>query len=125
MLALVAYFARMVLVTAGYHRYFSHRAFKTSRAFQFVLAVLAQSAAQKGPLWWAGHHRQHHKPPTRPRTRTRRAHAASGGRTSAGSCARVTTTDLRLVPDLARYPELRWPQPLPLVPAVALAVAFA
>ena len=60
-LALAAYFARMALVTAGYHRYFSHRAFKTSRAFQFVLAVLAQSSAQKGVLWWASHHRRHHK----------------------------------------------------------------
>ena len=60
-LALGAYFARMVLVTAGYHRYFSHRAFKTGRAFQFVLAVLAQSSAQKGVLWWASHHRRHHR----------------------------------------------------------------
>src|ERR1044071_4270896 len=56
-----AYFVRMVIVTPGYHRYFSHRAFKTSRAFQFVLAVLAQSSAQKGVMWWAAHHRCHHK----------------------------------------------------------------
>ena len=45
-LALASYFVRMVIVTAGYHRYFSHRSFKTSRAFQLVLAVLAQSAGQ-------------------------------------------------------------------------------
>src|SRR5581483_3536944 len=60
-LAIGVYFARMVMVTAAYHRYFSHRAFKTSRAFQLVLALGAQSAAQKGVLWWAGHHRRHHK----------------------------------------------------------------
>jgi len=48
-------------VTAGYHRYFSHKSFKTSRPFQFVLAWLGCSALQKGPLWWAGHHRLHHK----------------------------------------------------------------
>ena len=56
----------MFVVTATYHRYFSHRAFKTSRAFQFVLALGAQSAAQKGVLWWASHHRWHHSTRTRP-----------------------------------------------------------
>jgi stearoyl-CoA desaturase (Delta-9 desaturase) len=61
LLAIASYFVRMVLVTAAYHRYFSHRAFKTSRVFQFVLALGAQSSAQKGVLWWAGHHRHHHK----------------------------------------------------------------
>ena len=61
LLAIASYFVRMVLVTAAYHRYFSHRAFKTSRAFQFLLALGAQSSAQKGVLWWAGHHRHHHK----------------------------------------------------------------
>ena len=53
--------ARMFGLTAGYHRYFCHRAFKTSRVFQFVLAWLGASAAQRGPLWWAGHHRWHHR----------------------------------------------------------------
>src|SRR5262245_13650252 len=52
---------RMFGITAGYHRYFAHRAYKTSRLFQFVLAWLGCMAMQKGPLWWAGHHRQHHK----------------------------------------------------------------
>jgi stearoyl-CoA desaturase (delta-9 desaturase) len=60
-IALGAYFLRMIVVTAGYHRYFSHRAFKTSRVFQFLLALGAQSAAQKGVLWWASHHRHHHR----------------------------------------------------------------
>ena len=53
LLAIGSYFVRMVLVTAAYHRYFSHRAFKTSRAFQFLLALGAQSSAQKGVSWWA------------------------------------------------------------------------
>lgn len=60
-LAMALYALRMFGVTAGYHRYFSHRSFKTSRAFQFVLALLAMSSSQKGVLWWAGHHRTHHK----------------------------------------------------------------
>jgi stearoyl-CoA desaturase (delta-9 desaturase) len=57
----VLYFVRMFGVTAGYHRYFSHRTFKTSRPMQFLLALIAESSAQKGALWWAAHHRDHHK----------------------------------------------------------------
>ena len=60
-LCLALYAVRMFFVTAGYHRYFSHRSFKTSRAFQFVLAFMAMSSAQKGVLWWAAHHRWHHR----------------------------------------------------------------
>jgi len=55
------YVVRMFFVTGGYHRYFSHRAFKTSRFFQFILAGGAQSSFQKGVLWWAANHRIHHK----------------------------------------------------------------
>jgi stearoyl-CoA desaturase (delta-9 desaturase) len=55
------YFIRMFAVTGVYHRYFSHRTYKTSRVFQFVLAFLAQTSAQRGALWWAAHHRHHHR----------------------------------------------------------------
>lgn len=55
-----AYLARMFAITGGYHRYFAHASFRTGRAFQFVLAWLGAASAQKGPLWWAGHHRNHH-----------------------------------------------------------------
>src|ERR1700752_202026 len=55
------YWPRMFLVTGAYHRYFSHRSYKTSRWFQFVLALLATSSAQKGVIWWAAHHRHHHR----------------------------------------------------------------
>jgi stearoyl-CoA desaturase (delta-9 desaturase) len=55
------YYVRMFGVTAGYHRYFSHRTYKTSRVMQFLLAFLAQSSAQKGALWWAANHRHHHR----------------------------------------------------------------
>src|SRR5678809_463780 len=60
-LCALLYYTRMAATTIGYHRYFSHRSFKTSRAFQFVLAVLAETSAQKGVLWWASRHRVHHK----------------------------------------------------------------
>ena len=51
---------RMFAIGAGYHRYFSHRAYRTSRPVQFVLAFLSQSSAQKSVLWWAAKHRHHH-----------------------------------------------------------------
>lgn len=58
--AALLYAIRMFAVTGFYHRYFSHKAFRTSRFIQFVLAVLGASAVQRGPLWWASHHRHHH-----------------------------------------------------------------
>jgi len=60
-ICLAMYCIRMFAITAGYHRYFSHRSYKTSRTFQFILALIGSSAAQKGPLWWAASHRHHHK----------------------------------------------------------------
>ncbi len=60
-LGLLFYVMRMFGITGVYHRYFAHRAYKTSRWFQFVLACIGCAAMQKGPLWWAGHHRFHHK----------------------------------------------------------------
>ena len=56
-----AYAIRMFGVTAGYHRYFGHRSYKLGRMAQFAMAFLAQSSAQKGALWWAAHHRLHHR----------------------------------------------------------------
>lgn len=58
--AIVLYFLRVFFIGAFYHRYFSHRTYKTNRFWQFIFAVLGLSAAQRGPLWWASHHRQHH-----------------------------------------------------------------
>jgi stearoyl-CoA desaturase (Delta-9 desaturase) len=58
--AAVLYILRMLAITGFYHRYFSHRAFHTSRATQFVFALLGALAVQRGPLWWASHHRHHH-----------------------------------------------------------------
>ena len=42
-LAVGLYYLRMFFVTAGYHRYFSHRTFRTSRPMQLFLAVAATS----------------------------------------------------------------------------------
>jgi stearoyl-CoA desaturase (delta-9 desaturase) len=59
-LFLVSYALRVFALTAGYHRYFSHKAFETNRFFQFFLAYFAACSLQGGPLWWASHHRHHH-----------------------------------------------------------------
>jgi stearoyl-CoA desaturase (Delta-9 desaturase) len=123
-LAVAAYFPRMFFVTAGYHRYFSHRSFKTSRWFQFVLAFGAMATAQKGVLWWASHHRKHHKlsdqpgDPHAPRYGFLWSHV--GWILSPG----FERTDFDRVKDLARYPELRWLDRWWLVPPVALGVAI-
>lgn len=61
LVCILLYIVRMFAITGGYHRYFSHRSYETSRWFQFVLAVLGATAAQKGPIWWASHHRHHHR----------------------------------------------------------------
>ncbi len=60
-LCVALYVVRMFAITAGYHRYFAHRAYRTSRGFRFLLAFLGCTAMQKGPLWWAANHRHHHK----------------------------------------------------------------
>ncbi|MCB1175949.1 MAG: acyl-CoA desaturase [Leptospiraceae bacterium] len=60
-LAVGLYFFRMFGITAVYHRYFSHNSYKTSRVMQFILAWIGAMAMQKGPIWWAAHHRNHHK----------------------------------------------------------------
>ncbi len=58
--AFLLFVVRMFAITGIYHRYFSHRTYKTSRAFQFLMAVAGCSCVQRGPLWWAAHHRHHH-----------------------------------------------------------------
>ncbi len=82
-LAAGLYFVRMFGVTAGYHRYFSHRTYKLARVPQFLLAFLAETSGQKGVLWWAAHHREHHC--------ILRCSAAFGGRTWDGFCQMTTT----------------------------------
>ena len=112
------YAVRMFAVTAGYHRYFAHRSFKTSRAFAFVLAFLAQSSAQRGILWWAGNHRQHHRfsdtdNDVHSPVRQGFWHAHLGWFFT----EEHKYTDLRAVPDLAQYPELVWLDRHPYLPA--------
>jgi len=107
--ALGLYVVRMFAVTGFYHRYFSHRTFSTSRTAQFVFAVLGASCAQRGPLWWAAHHRKHHRYADTERDvhspRQRGFWWAHMGWIAAPG---NFPTDLKEVRDLAKYPELRF-----------------
>jgi stearoyl-CoA desaturase (delta-9 desaturase) len=108
-LAVGMYYLRMFFITAGYHRYFSHRAFKTSRVFQALLAAGAETSSQKGVLWWAAHHRNHHKYSDTPQDPHSPRHKGLWYSHVGWVVAeRYKTFDLDRVPDLARYPELRF-----------------
>jgi stearoyl-CoA desaturase (delta-9 desaturase) len=114
------YALRMFFITAGYHRYFAHRAFRTSRAMQFVLAFGGGTAAQKGALWWAAHHRHHHRFSDQPED----VHSPRKGfwwsHVGWILCPRYDATNLAAIPDLARYPELRFLDRFHWVPPVLL-----
>jgi stearoyl-CoA desaturase (delta-9 desaturase) len=125
MVCLGSFWLRMFALTGGYHRYFAHRSFKTSRVFQFVLALLGTTAAQKGVLWWAANHRNHHKYSDQPEdihspVQTGFWWAHMGWILS----PYYDQTDLERIPDMAKYPELRWLNEHFLIPPVALAVSL-
>ncbi len=120
-IAVGLYALRMFGITAGYHRYFAHRSYKTSRVFAFLLAFLAQSSAQRGVLWWAGNHRRHHRFSDTDQdvhSPVRRGfwHAHVGWFFTDA----YHESDLDAVPDLAKYPELVWLDRHPYLPAVLL-----
>jgi len=117
------YWLRIFAIGAGYHRYFAHRAYSTSRAFQFVLAVLSQSTTQKSVLWWAAKHRHHHlHSDTGEDVHSPRHKGFFYSHVGWIFDRRHETTDLVKIADFARYPELMWLHRLELAPAVVLAV---
>jgi stearoyl-CoA desaturase (delta-9 desaturase) len=122
-ICIVLYWLRIFAIGAGYHRYFSHRAYATSRGFQFILAVLSQSSVQKSILWWAAKHRHHHlHSDTEEDVHSPRHKGFFYSHVGWIFARRHDTTDLVKVADFARYPELMWLHKHELVPAVVLAV---
>src|SRR3990170_532340 len=116
------YWLRIFAIGAGYHRYFSHRAYSTSRIFQFLLAVAAQMTAQKSVLWWAAMHRHHHlHSDTEEDTHSPRHQGFLYSHVGWIFARRNDTADLGRVADLARFPELRFLHKFELLPAIALA----
>ena len=107
--ALALYVVRMFAITGFYHRYFSHRTFQTSRAVQFTFAVIGASCVQRGPLWWAAHHRTHHRhTDTAQDPHSPAVHGFWWSHVGWFLTPRNFRTDLARVPDLAKYAELRW-----------------
>ena len=103
------YFVRMFFITGFYHRYFSHRTFKANRFMQLLLALAGTSCTQKGPLWWAAHHRQHHKHSDDPEDpHSPDQHGIFWSHIGWITDKRNFPTRMSLVPDLARFRELRF-----------------
>src|SRR5271154_2182285 len=116
------YWLRIFAIGAVYHRYFSHRAYSTSRVFQFVLAFLAQTTAQNSVLWWAAMHRRHHLySDTIEDTHSPRRRGFFYAHVGWIFDAKHAGTDLVRVADLAQFPELRLLDRFELVPAGLLA----
>ena len=106
--AIALYVLRMFAITAFYHRYFSHRSFKTSRVAQFVFGVLGASAVQRGPVWWAAHHRHHHAHSDKPAdVHSPVQHGFIRAHMGWFLTKKGFSPDLKCVRDLMKYPELR------------------
>jgi stearoyl-CoA desaturase (Delta-9 desaturase) len=121
-LGLVTYWGRMFFITAGYHRYFSHKTYKLSRVPQFLMALGGTTSLQKGPLWWAANHRDHH----RFSDTEQDVHSPQKGfwwsHVGWILCDKFKATDESRIKDFATYPELRWLNRHDALPAVGLAL---
>ncbi len=107
--ALASYALRMFAITAFYHRYFSHKTFRTSRVTQFVFACIGASSVQRGPLWWAAHHRHHHRHADTVHDVHSPRHIGFWRSHMGWFMTRgAFRTNEAAVPDLAKFPELRW-----------------
>ncbi|MGQ0615121.1 MAG: acyl-CoA desaturase [Planctomycetaceae bacterium] len=123
--AALLYFVRMFAITGFYHRYFCHRAFKTNRVFQFLFALLGSAAVQRGPLWWAAHHRHHHRhSDTAADLHSPRTHGFLWSHMGWFTSRQAFATNYGEVADLARYPELRFLDRFDTLVPVALAGAL-
>ncbi len=121
--ALALYLVRMFAITGFYHRYFSHKTYKTSRFWQFCFALLGNSSVQRGPLWWAAHHRHHHRYADTAKdihspVQTGFWWSHIGWLTSKANFP----TRMHYVKDWAKYPELRWLNRYDTVVPIALAI---
>lgn len=120
------YLVRMFAITGFYHRYFSHKTYKTSRFFQFVFALTGNAAVQRGPLWWAAHHRLHHKRSDSVEDVHSPHHHSFLWSHVGWILSRANfATHLKQVPELARFPELRFLDRFDsLVPLILFAGSF-
>src|SRR2546429_161561 len=120
LLCLGLYCARMFFITAGYHRYFGHRSYKMGRAMQFLMALGGTLAVQKGPLWWAGHHRHHHKYSDQLPDVHSPLKGLFWSHMGWIMCRKFEAAPTHLIKDFAKFPELRWLDKYHWVPPFAL-----
>jgi len=124
----VSHFLRAIGLTLAFHRYFAHRAFKMNRVTQFVWAFIGTAAMQKGPLWWAGHHVNHHKyadregDPHSPMV-SGLYYAHIGWFLNDTKHDRLETTN-PVVRDFSKFPELRFLDTYFFVPPTLLALSL-
>ena len=117
------YFFRMFWITGGYHRYFAHRSYNTSRFFQFVIAFMAQTSLQKGALWWAAHHRVHHRTSDTPKDpHSMKLYGFWYSHVGWIVGPDYKTTDYKTISDYAKFPELVWLNKYHLIPPTILAL---
>ncbi|HEY5014982.1 MAG TPA: acyl-CoA desaturase [Acidimicrobiia bacterium] len=107
-LAFVTFSARMFFITGGYHRYFSHRTYRMGRVPQFVMAFGGTMATQKGPLWWAAHHRDHHKFADTDRDTHSPQRGFWWSHVGWILCDKFAPSNQDKIRDFAKYPELRF-----------------
>ena len=123
--AVALYAVRMFAITGFYHRYFSHRTFRTSRAVQFLFALVGAACVQRGPLWWAAHHRNHHRhADTAADPHSPAVHGFWWSHMGWFLTREGFRTDWSRIPDLARFPELRWLDRYDVAVPIVLAVAL-
>jgi stearoyl-CoA desaturase (Delta-9 desaturase) len=121
-LMLAIYAVRMFGITAGYHRYFSHRSYKLARGWQFLMAFLAETSGQKGVLWWAAHHRVHHRHADQdPDVHSPLKRGFWWAHVGWVLSNEYDKYDPALIRDFGKYPELRWLDKHYMVPPIALA----
>lgn len=107
--AVALYVIRMFVITAFYHRYFSHRTFKTHRAVQLLASCIGVTAAQRGPLWWAAHHREHHRHSDQePDPHSPWWRGVLWSHTAWFLTEKGQATNWKAIPDWARFRELVW-----------------
>ena len=123
--AITLYVLRMFAITGFYHRYFSHKAFKTSRFIQFFFAFLGASAAQRGPLWWASHHRHHHAYSDNPNDpHSPKQHGFFWSHVSWFLANKNFISKNERVKDLLKYPELKFLDRYDVIAPIALIVSL-
>ncbi|PXF64652.1 acyl-CoA desaturase [Kangiella spongicola] len=118
---IASYILRMFAITAFYHRYFSHKSFKTSRVMQAIFGFIGTTATQRGPLWWAAHHRHHHKHADTEKDTHSPRHGFLRSHTLWFLTKKNFATNEERVKDLAQYKELKWLDRYDVIPPILYA----